>query len=277
MENAVKALLIAAGIFLVILILSLAMAFYQKVTDFYNAEHERTVIEQTQKFNAQFENYNREKIRGSDIISLMNKVIDYNASQSYQEGTNYKRIKVNIELGGNNILEQFRYSEDSITEKNRHLKSSITNTVGADNWSSDRNLVELTQTSDDLIKKAKEKLNIDITDTQLQQIASNISNLIIDENSETVTAINNRVFRAEMIKELLDLPILIDENTAKTKTVADRNKINVIQEIASQYYQYMQFKRAYFDCKKVLYDDETNRVESMKFELRIKDGNVVFD
>ena len=291
MENAVKALLIAAGIFFLIMILSLVVYFYNQASTFYQAEHERVVIEQTQKFNAQFENYHREKVRGSDIISLMNKIIDYNASQSYQDGTNYERIRFSVKLGGNDILAQLKYKNDgktgyNVTSLNRHLldKEQIDNTTaGGTNWSNDRELINITGTSRDLIEiAAQQPLKIEITDTQLQQLASNISNLIIKEtDTELQSSIGNRFFRQAMIEDLLGIKIDIDEITGKTLLSSDDEKIKAIQEIASQYYQYMQFKRAYFDCTEVLYDSETNRVEEMNFELRTELVNgtetIVFD
>lgn len=274
MENASKALLIAAGVFLAILILSALVVFYNQVSSFYTAEHEATVIEQAKEFNAKFENYHRNNIRGSDLISLMNRVIDYNSTQSYFEGTNYERIRVNIHIGAENVNE-FKYSSSYGTQL-KYITADITNTIGSgDNWANDRALVAITATSTDLIAEA-EASGFDITDTQLQQLQSKISNIIIDENSVDMYSIQNRYYRANILEDLLGWTIDADKETWKSKGTTI-TKMNLIKDIANRYYQYTQFKRAVFDCVEMLYDEQTNRVVEMNFELQTKNGEVVFD
>lgn len=98
MENAAKGLLIAAGMFIAVLLMSLLIMLYNNVSEYYALQHEYKEVEQVQEFNAKFDNYNRNDIRGSDLISLMNRVIDYNSTQSYFEEMGYGRIKVTITL-----------------------------------------------------------------------------------------------------------------------------------------------------------------------------------
>ena len=80
MENVTKALLIAAGILFAVLILSLLAMFGGQLSGYYAEQHNSKIIEQDAKFNAQFENYNGQTIRGNEIISIMNKVVNYNTS-----------------------------------------------------------------------------------------------------------------------------------------------------------------------------------------------------
>lgn len=276
MENASKALLIAGGVFLAILIISVIVVAYNEISAHYANEHNHIMIEQAQKFNAQFENYHRDNIRGSDLISLMNKVIDYNITDSYQDGTNYERIRVTITLGDNEILEQFKGEyDDGTISLNKYLVPKITNTsASGDQWINDKKLVEIANTPDDLCEKA----GFDITDNQLQHLASNISKIMVDETStESYSAIGSRLDRKFFIKDILNIDINVDEETGITKGTESAKHIKTIKEIASQYYQYMQFKRAYFKCTEILYDTETNRVEEMNFELQIEDDKVVFN
>lgn len=278
MENVSKALLIAAGIFMAILILSLLVVLYSDVSSYYAQKHEAILIEQATKFNAQFENYNKKNIRGNDLISLMNKVINYNATESYFEGTNYKRIKVKISLGEEQILNQFKY--DNETYKNEYLISEITNTKGTNDWKDDINLIAITKTSADLCAELKTIGVKNPSDTKLQKLAANISNVIVNEKTTNSTMdVYNRLKRAELIEELLGLKvgstlssdIRINEETGITFTDSkSQNTMNSIKEITSQYYQYMQFKRAHFDCISVIYDTETNRVVEMNFKLQTK-------
>lgn len=50
----------------------------------------------------------------------------------------------------------------------------------------------------------------------------------------------------------------------------DGEKIEAIKEIASKYYQYTQFKRAYFKCTEMKHDSGTGRVVEMNFEVQTK-------
>ena len=82
MENATKALLIAAGVLLAMMLISLLVMGYNRISSYYEQKHELIMAEQLDKFNKEFQNYNRSDIRGNELISLMNKVIDYNVSQA---------------------------------------------------------------------------------------------------------------------------------------------------------------------------------------------------
>ncbi len=283
MENASKALLIAASIFIAIILVSMLVILYNQISAHYNQKHEMTVIEQTQKFNEKFESYHRNNIRGSDLISLMNRVIDYNSSQSYQDGTSYERIRITVTLvtDGNNqesILNQFKYETNDTTSRNTYLINKITNTNGTGaNWQNDKKLIEITNTASDLSDDLL-SYGIDfISDAQLQKLASQIESIMVNDNtSDSTWDVYNRLKRAELIEDVLGKEIKIDSNTGKTKNES-KDLINDVKEITSKYYQYMQFKRAHFDCTEVIYDEQTNRVVEMNFVLQVKDGHVVFD
>ena len=283
MENASKALLIAASIFIAIILVSSLMILYNQISDYQNKKYEMSVIEETQKINEKFENYHRNNIRGSDLISLMNRIIHYNSSQSYQDGTNYERIRVTITLvkDGNNqdaILDKFKYPTDDNTSRNTYLINKITNTNGTGtNWQNDKKLIEITNTSSDLSDDLRSYDIEFISDTQLQKLASQIESIMInDSTSDSTWDVYMRLKRAELIKDVLGKEIKIDPNTGKTKNES-KDFIKAVKEIASKYYQYMQFKRAYFNCIEVKYDEQTNRVVEMNFELQVKDGEVVFN
>ena len=78
MENASKALIMAGGVLLTIMIVSLLMFSWRSYTN-YRAEQDRLeMIEDTKKFNEQFANYDRDDVSGYELLSLVNKVIDYN-------------------------------------------------------------------------------------------------------------------------------------------------------------------------------------------------------
>lgn len=287
MEDISKALLIAAAVFFAILLLSALVLFYNQVSTFYNTKHEATVMEQTQKFNSRFENYNRKDVRGNDLISLMNKVINYNQLESYDEGTNYPRIRVTIRLGNENILKEFDSPNANGTSINRYLTHTITNTTAdGEAWKNDKELIAITNTSSEMIQYLNAQEGIDnVTDTKLRQLATNAPNIIISENGDR--AVSNRFKRAEIIEEILGIKVGITPNAdqeckivlyeANGRTKIGQSIMDAVINATSQYYQYNQFKKAHFDCTEMTYDDETNRVVEMKFVLQTKNGKVVFD
>jgi len=292
MENAVKALLIAAGMFIAVLLISLIAIFYNNVTGYYASQHENKQLEQVTEFNAKFENYNRKNVRGSDLISLMNRVIDYNASESYGDDKSYEKIKVTITLGGEDIRSQFKYETNDPTSVNKYLNAeTITNTKNnGDKWQNDRDLIAITNTSIDLSDDLQSYDISNITDTQLQQLSTGIVDIMAHEDRMTSSDAFNRFKRAQIIEDVLGIKVYTtaDENIPASckikidkdsgKTLKGQGIIEDIKNMVSQYYQYMQFKRAYFDCEETIYDTRTNRIVEIKFKLQVNDDDkVVFD
>lgn len=272
MENATKALLIAAGILLTIMILSIILVAYNQISDYYKSESEMVVAQQLEEFNKQFENYNRKNIRGNDIISLMNKIVDYNERQVYQAGSGYKRIEATLEMGNDNILNQFKYSTHTAWDLNPFLKQKITNKN-----SSDQELVNITETIKYLSTYFQSE-GVTLTDLEFQVLASNASNILLS-NSEEIGldeySKSKREKRDKILKKI-GINIELDSNLIP-KDQSANSRMNKVKSITNRYYQYMQFKRACFDCTGVKYDTETGRVYEMTFKLitEVENGQVL--
>ena len=107
MENASKALLMAGGVLMAILVISMLVLMFSNLTNVFSEENQANREAQIVKFNMEYESYNREGVRGTEILSLLAKVHDYNEYQSDYEGTNagYSPITVNIDMStqGNNL------------------------------------------------------------------------------------------------------------------------------------------------------------------------------
>lgn len=279
MENITKALLMAAGMLLAVLILSLLVMAYNKLSGYYEQSQELLTAEQLDKFNKQFQNYaGRKDIRGNELISLMNKIIDYNASESYQVGTNYEPIKVKITIGGNDVINAFKYETSDFG--NEFIKPVIQNTVGGiNNQANDQDLIAITNTPE----KAREIANgvgiTNLTDTQLQKLTMEISNILIDETSIDNSSNEYRRLRAISLRNILNLDIGTNAtndiylNATNYKTIIGGEKIEAIKQIVSIYYQYTQFKRAYFSCPEsgITYNSQTGRVVGMEFKVQTKE------
>lgn len=78
MENASKALMMAGGILIALLIITLLVIMFTSMSDIFKSEDEIKRIEEIEAYNKEYESYNRKLLRGADIISLMNKAISNN-------------------------------------------------------------------------------------------------------------------------------------------------------------------------------------------------------
>ena len=92
MENASKALIMAGGMLLAILIISLLMYAWSLFSKYQASKDSLSDVEDTAKFNEQFANYDRDDVKGYEIISLINKITDYNYKS--KEPTKLKLIRV---------------------------------------------------------------------------------------------------------------------------------------------------------------------------------------
>lgn len=111
MENASKALLIAGGILILIILVSLILIVRNNVTNFYASQDELQMTSDKTKFNEQFTRFNRDDVEGYELISLANKVIDYNerVSSATTEGNDNHAEPIQLEISLN--------SKDKIQDK----------------------------------------------------------------------------------------------------------------------------------------------------------------
>ena len=95
MENASKALMIAGGILLAILTLSLVVYMMTAVTTMAEAQDAKALAEQITAFNKEYESYNKRIMYGTDVITVINKAINHNQSIAAQVDDPYY---INIKL-----------------------------------------------------------------------------------------------------------------------------------------------------------------------------------
>lgn len=100
MENASKALLIAGGVLIAILIVSVLVVTLNIVNSNQKTREKTLATEQLAEFNQKYEAYNKKALRGTDIITLMKMAIENNNSAS---SDNPYYINVIIDLGNKKI------------------------------------------------------------------------------------------------------------------------------------------------------------------------------
>lgn len=108
MENATKAFIIAAGMLFAMLIVSLLVWVYNNISSTEKTKVDTETMEQIVDFNKQFEAYNKNTVRGYQMISLVNLAKDMNAR--YKEDDGYYRVEVILEKTSNLP----RYNQETI-------------------------------------------------------------------------------------------------------------------------------------------------------------------
>ena len=78
MENAAKALEIAAGVLIGVLLMALIVYFFKSAGEWPQQEEDMASVEQVAKFNLEYEVYNKKGMYGVDVISCLNKAKDNN-------------------------------------------------------------------------------------------------------------------------------------------------------------------------------------------------------
>lgn len=125
MENASKALLMAAAVLVGVMILSLAVYLFSIFGDYGSQISGRIEQSQIDEFNSKFYKYeNSEEVRIHDIISIANLAKQYNQNNNFVFDSNYY-IKVNISgiaAEGKN-LESIEESKKTILIDKYSLKS----------------------------------------------------------------------------------------------------------------------------------------------------------
>lgn len=118
MESASKALLMAGGVLIAILIIALLVYSFGTMGGYFDTENKEELAKQLKVFNDQYEVYNRKLLRGVDVISVINKVLDNNQKygpDEYDEPNYLMQVKLEIKETVGNLQKGNTYSiEDYI-------------------------------------------------------------------------------------------------------------------------------------------------------------------
>ncbi len=235
MENASKALLLAGSVLISIVVIGALVLMFKNLTAYQEGSNQNTREAEVKAFNQIFLSYNRKDIRGNDIVSLINKVVDYNERKSLgdeAQDLKYQPIKIIVDLNGYRnqlpIDGEYRFfTQDKYTQDNN------INTLG-------NILAKVSEIEKDFI-------SVDV----LTKLTNNLNNLYdIDENN---TEQKNKA--NELYKSLIPKRVTISREEA--------------EEDLKAYYEYIQFKRAHFDSvsSELLYNESTGRIVQMGFKM----------
>lgn len=131
MENASKALMIAGGVLIALMIITLLVYMFTSMSDVFKSEDEIKRIEELEAYNKEYESYNRKLLRGADIISLMNKAISSNKKYD-----NLEEYRMQIEFI---MVEEIVYTK---TGKSNTGKFEVGKTYNIESFANIRNNTE---------------------------------------------------------------------------------------------------------------------------------------
>lgn len=247
MENISKALMISAGILFAILILTLLIIFFNQMSSYYSEQNKAKMVEQVTEFNSKFDNYSGKTIRGNELISVMNRVVDYNRTYSDIDGA--ERITISIDL--KNHQNDFLYGE-----YNNNTRLFDSGTISNQNGNDDR-INRIANASADIVSTTG------IDENKLQKLSAAISFVC-----NTSTDESDIEKRDEQIRKILGY--------SKNRNLST-NEITKIQKATSQYYQLTQFKRSMFNCINVVHSQNDGRVNRITFEILEENGAIKQD
>lgn len=127
MENASKALIMAGAVLIALLVISLLVFFYNNIKDLQKVDLTSEEIQKISEFNKQYDVYDRDNIYGSEILSIANKVVDYNLRESDNKG--YSKLEVYITFNKDiyNFKKETLYKSSEVKNIVDNLKDSIEN------------------------------------------------------------------------------------------------------------------------------------------------------
>lgn len=243
MENATKALIISGSVLIALMIIGALLLMFNSLSSYQETNIQGTREAQVIEFNNQYETYNHDDVRGSDLYSLLNRIIDYNRRKS-TEGT------------GSRDEGQYLAYEPMTIEFT--IKSDVYSQLSVDGTY--RLITKKKYTSSNTNNEFENKIKATIDTLENTYGADSLVNL---------TTNITKVFPENPTEQQKQEAIERFNNVSKKKSATKWNDINegsTYRNDVYTYYEYVQFKRAYFDCTSVEYNKNTGRIIKMTFE-----------
>lgn len=111
MENASKALIMAGSLLIALIILGALLLMFNNLSSYQDSTDKNEKEAQIVEFNNQYETYNRTDVRGSDLYSLLNRVVDYNRRKSEKatgddegQDTKFQAMTIKVDFPNDNQI-----------------------------------------------------------------------------------------------------------------------------------------------------------------------------
>lgn len=125
MENASKALTMAGGVLIALLVISLLVLFFHNVRDLQGMEQSSEEQEQAVEFNKQYDVYAR-NVYGSELLSIANKIADYNKREAENKG--YTKIELYVQIQNDMDTTFFKkgtYTSSALIEEIEKVENQV--------------------------------------------------------------------------------------------------------------------------------------------------------
>lgn len=251
-----KALIIVAGLLLAMIVIAFMTFSFKRIGTWAAASDEKTLIEQKDKFNKEYEVYDKDLMYGVDVISCLNKALSNNdkiTDEKFVTGDTYDesyevKVKLTIKSALNESITVYYMSN------NKELGYSDSGPSG----------VKIEDAKFDFIEKNTAYFQ-NITNFQKNQsLKTMTSECKIKKVTEfNLTKDKNAVGESE-------LRSLLSVSNAISETVKNKDKTNSAKENS---WTKAEFKSALYDlktrkfkCTKLDYNTETGRVNYIEFK-----------
>lgn len=130
MENATKALEIAGSVLIGVLVLGALVFGYNQIAEQKRIEQKNEKARQLSEYNINFESYSKDKVYGSELLSLANEIINYNTRKATDE-SGYQKIELEVTIKNAIIngrvfkFENKTYSAKDIDDAYKELSKKI--------------------------------------------------------------------------------------------------------------------------------------------------------
>lgn len=208
MENASKALLMAGGILIALMVIGALLLMFNQIGDYQKSQSSSVKDSQLAAFNQEFVKYTDSEIKGTDLISLANKIIDFNNKEGITNSVDYDK-KMTLTIDMNNFVEKHG---KNISDRKDCLFSSKSYTVSKDNTNKN-DFYKIINYYSDLETKYGLKI--------MQLLSSNYYS--IESGEKTISEIAG-------------------------KTIVDKYNKEITEEKVAEYREYSEFKSSIFKC-----------------------------
>lgn len=267
MENASKALLMAAEVLISVVIVSSLLLLFNNLNSYQATERENESEAEVRQFNAIYESYNRNDVRGNDLYSLLNRVVDYNKRKSkegtdlYDEGQfyNYSPITVIVYLKS----DKAKASGDVHDQKDFIAPYTEKNMIFSDTT----NEYTINSTKNELKELLEREYKFDgdqhYPQNTLMNLVNGFTNIFIGKNDTEAISKGDKEKQKAVYSFNSAFGSEILKNDSLDQNIRDMYKH---LENVQTFYEYIQFTRAHFDCINFEYNNATGRVSKMEFK-----------
>lgn len=253
MENASKALMMAGAVLITIMVFGMFIYFISEFSGYPAQQEELLRIEQVAKFNQEYESYYKDKMYGTDVVTIMNKVISNNKKYADPITGRYEinadNHYINVEIKMSSEIKPFAeaYNEVEDTD-NMDANDPIVNMTLIENCTIRGEIIDGNST-ESFQKELKPIANSKENITLMQEHGKfMVSNQTVEEffSSE------------EVVKIKLTSPTEYNNEKVANKKYDKFNYTLV-------YSGFTDFKRKLFKCTGIEYNKETGMVNKISF------------